>query len=239
MATPITSLTGSDTFQTWFNTTNSIISRINGITANDIAGSTGIGITLSSTGIATISNTGVVSFNGSTGSINFNAYVSSLNGATGVLTGVTGVAAGTGISITGTTRPTITNTGVISINGSGGSISNVAKLDIAQTFSGIQEFSAGITGVLSYTASVPTIASATTISITTPIAFISGSVTIQTINAPSSMSAISGQITLIPSAGAGWSTNTSGNIALGTTAVVNKALIMTWNSTTAKWYPSY
>ena len=35
------------------------------------------------------------------------------------------------------------------------------------------------------------------------------------------------------------STNTSGNIALATTAVVNKALILTWDSGTAKWYPSY
>jgi hypothetical protein len=148
MATPITSLTGNDTFQTWFNTTNSIISRINGVTANNIAGSTGIGVTLSSAGIVTISNTGVVSFNGSTGSITFNAYVSSLNGATGALTGVTGVAAGTGISITGTTRPTITNTGVLTVNGSGGAISNVAKMDTAQTFTALQSFSAGITGAL-------------------------------------------------------------------------------------------
>jgi len=29
---PITSLTSSDTFQTWFNTTNTIISTVNGIT---------------------------------------------------------------------------------------------------------------------------------------------------------------------------------------------------------------
>jgi hypothetical protein len=36
-----------------------------------------------------------------------------------------------------------------------------------------------------------------------------------------------------------WVSNTAGNIALGTTAVVNKALTMTYDSGTTKWYPSY
>lgn len=34
-------------------------------------------------------------------------------------------------------------------------------------------------------------------------------------------------------------TNTSGNIVLATTAVVNKAMILTWDSGTGKFYPSY
>jgi hypothetical protein len=46
-----------------------------------------------------------------------------------------------------------------------------------------------------------------------------------------------GQITLIPTGA--WTTSTSGNIALASTAVVNKALIMTYDHNTAKWYPSY
>lgn len=73
-------------------------------------------------------------------------------------------------------------------------------------------------------------------------------VTIQTTNVPSIIGAGGspavpatggggGQITLIPTGG--WSTTTAGNIALATTAVVNKALILTWDTTTAKWYPSY
>ena len=46
-----------------------------------------------------------------------------------------------------------------------------------------------------------------------------------------------GQITLIPTGL--WSTGTSGNIAIATTGVVSKALILSYDATTAKWYPSY
>ena len=48
----------------------------------------------------------------------------------------------------------------------------------------------------------------------------------------------SGQITLIPTTGL-WTTTTAGNIALATTAIVNRALILTWDSNSSKWYPSY
>ena len=51
------------------------------------------------------------------------------------------------------------------------------------------------------------------------------------------VSAAGGQITLIPTGL--WATNTAGNIALATTAVVNRALTLTYDSGTAKWYPSY
>jgi hypothetical protein len=46
-----------------------------------------------------------------------------------------------------------------------------------------------------------------------------------------------GQLTLIPTGL--WTTGTSGNIALATTAVVSRALIMTYDHNTTKWYPSY
>ena len=46
-----------------------------------------------------------------------------------------------------------------------------------------------------------------------------------------------GSIILIPTGL--WATNTSGNIQLATTAVVSKALTMTWDSGTGKFYPSY
>jgi hypothetical protein len=36
-----------------------------------------------------------------------------------------------------------------------------------------------------------------------------------------------------------WATTTAGNIAIVSTAVVSKALIMTYVANTAKWYPSY
>jgi len=92
-------------------------------------------------------------------------------------------------------------------------------------------------GLKATQAAAPTIASAGTIAPTTQIAFVSGTTTISTITAPAPISAGGGQITLIPTGL--WSTNTAGNIALATTGVVSKALIMTYDTTTAKWYPSY
>ncbi len=76
-----------------------------------------------------------------------------------------------------------------------------------------------------------TVASASTITANDPVTNVSGTTTISTIN-----SALA-QITLIPTGL--WVTNTGGNIALGSTAVVNKALTLSYNSTTSKWYPSY
>ena len=46
-----------------------------------------------------------------------------------------------------------------------------------------------------------------------------------------------GQITLIPTGV--FTTTNAGNIAIASTAVVGKALTMTYDSTTTKWYPSY
>jgi hypothetical protein len=92
-------------------------------------------------------------------------------------------------------------------------------------------------GLLASTAAAPTIASAGTIAPTTRIVFISGTTAIATITPPSPISAGGGQITLIPTGI--FTTTTAGNIALASTAVVGKALIMTYDSGTAKWYPSY
>lgn len=92
-------------------------------------------------------------------------------------------------------------------------------------------------GVVSTGGAAPTIASAATIAPTKPITFISGTTQINTITAPTGIATSGGQITLIPTGL--FTTGTSGNIALATTAVVSKALIMTYDSTTTKWYPSY
>ena len=81
-----------------------------------------------------------------------------------------------------------------------------------------------------------TLASATTIQPVAPISFVSGTTAIATIIVPTEMVG-GGQITLIPTGL--WTTTTAGNIALATTAVVSKAIIMTYDATTAKWYPSY
>lgn len=92
-------------------------------------------------------------------------------------------------------------------------------------------------GLIATDAAAPTIASAGTIAPTVGITFISGVTTISTITPPSPISAGGGQITLIPTGI--FATNTAGNIALVSTAVVSKALIMTYDTTTGKWYPSY
>jgi hypothetical protein len=87
------------------------------------------------------------------------------------------------------------------------------------------------------TAAAPTIASATTIAPTTSIVFVSGTTAVVNITAPSPISAGGGQITIIPTGI--FTTTTAGNIALASTTVVGKALIMTYDATTSKWYPSY
>ena len=92
-------------------------------------------------------------------------------------------------------------------------------------------------GLIATTAAAPTIASATTIAPTEPITFISGTTAIVTITAPSPISSGGGKITLIPTGV--FTTTNAGNIAIATTAVVGKALTMTYDSTTTKWYPSY
>jgi hypothetical protein len=83
----------------------------------------------------------------------------------------------------------------------------------------------------------PTIASSATIAPIANITFVSGTTTINTITAPVPLSTSGGQLTLIPTGL--FLTSVTGNIALASTAVVGKALIMTYDSTTAKWYPSY
>jgi hypothetical protein len=92
-------------------------------------------------------------------------------------------------------------------------------------------------GLTSQRSSAPTVASATTIAPTTQIAFVSGTTAIATITAPTPISIGGGQITLIPTAI--FTTTTAGNIALASTAVVSKALIMHYDAAAAKWYPSY
>ena len=83
------------------------------------------------------------------------------------------------------------------------------------------------------------IASAATIAPTKSITHITGTTAISTITAPTGFTGTNrgGCLTLIPDGL--WSTNTSDNIALATTAVVNKALTMCYDAGTTKWYPSY
>jgi hypothetical protein len=86
-------------------------------------------------------------------------------------------------------------------------------------------------------AAATTIASAATIAPTKSITFISGTAAVVTITAIAPFTTGGGTITLIPTGAFTWTT--AGNIAVAGTAVVNRALTMTYDSTTTKWYPSY
>jgi hypothetical protein len=86
-------------------------------------------------------------------------------------------------------------------------------------------------------AAATTLASATTIAPTKAITFVSGTTAVVTITVPSNFTGAGGFITLIPTGIFTWTT--AGNIALAGTAVVSRALTMTYDSGTAKWYPSY
>lgn len=73
-----------------------------------------------------------------------NNFVSSFNGATGAVQGVSSAVAGTGISVSGATGAvTITNIGVQSFNGNTGAVTG-ASLG-ANTFTGLQTLNAGLT----------------------------------------------------------------------------------------------
>lgn len=86
-------------------------------------------------------------------------------------------------------------------------------------------------------AAAPTIASATTIAPVKPVSFVSGTTDVVNLTVPAAFASKGGSVTLIPTGA--WSTTNAGNIAIATTAVVSKALTMTYDSGTAKWYPSY
>lgn len=82
-----------------------------------------------------------------------------------------------------------------------------------------------------------TIASASSITPVKEITFISGTAAIATINTQAPITGANGTIIFIPTGAFTWTT--AGNIAIAGTAVVGKALHMTYTNGTGKWYPSY
>ena len=92
-----------------------------------------------------------------------------------------------------------------------------------------------------YSATVETVASGDSIAPVQGIVHITGTTTVNTITAPAgcTTSGYGCVITLIPDNAAGFSTGITGNIAVATVATQNKAVIMTYDPATTKWYPSY
>ena len=77
------------------------------------------------------------------------------------------------------------------------------------------------------------VTAASTITPTGTVFHMTGATTVNTINLP--YTGFKGSITIIPDSA--FTTGTSGNIALASTGVIGKSLIMTYDGT--KWYPSY
>jgi hypothetical protein len=81
------------------------------------------------------------------------------------------------------------------------------------------------------------IAAAATIAPSTYFTEITGTTQVSTITPP--YTGFAGTICLVFTDASPGATLTSGNIALATTVVRYKALFMTYNPITSKWYPSY
>jgi len=163
----------------------------------------------------------------------------------GALTNCTGLPVATGISGLGTgvatflATPSSANlrTALTDETGTGSAVFATTPTLVTPVIGAATGTSLVLSSFNAVSAAAPTVASATTIAPTTPIAFVSGTTAVVTITAPSPISAGGGTITLIPTGVFTWTT--AGNIALAGTAVVSKALTMTYDVTTTKWYPSY
>ena len=161
--------------------------------------------------------------------ISESSFTSATTMSTGIVfnTGSAGAALSAFNTGYGTERMRITSTGGVNIGAS--TDPGLGNLKIVGAI---------IVGAVTATsAAAPTIASATTIAPTKAITFISGVTPIVTITPPSPISLGGGTITLIPTGI--FTTTIAGNIALASTAEVGRALNMTYDVTTTKWYPSY
>ena len=106
------------------------------VTGDTVVGGTAITATRSGNSV-TIDNNGVRSFNGSTGAVTFAVPVASAS--------ATGVASfGNQFVVSAAGAVSLTSNYVASVNGSTGAITNVARTNVAQTFSELQTFSSGI-----------------------------------------------------------------------------------------------
>ena len=165
--------------------------------------------------------------------------------ASGTLTNCTGLPIATGVSglATGITTflatPSSTNlrTALTDETGTGSAVFATTPTLVTPVIGAATGTSLSLSSFSAVSAAAPTIASATTIAPTTPIAFVSGTTAVVNITAAAPISTGGGTITLIPTGAFTWTA--AGNIAVLGTAVVNRALTMTYDVTTTKWYPSY
>lgn len=107
---------------------------------------------------------------------------------------------------------------------------SITQAQAPETFLGFQSPGTQVKGI---TGAV--IASATTIAPTNYIHHVSGTTAVVNITVP--YTGFAGTIVLIPDGA--FTTTNAGNIAIASTAVVSKALYMTYDLVQGKWYPSY
>jgi hypothetical protein len=84
---------------------------------------------------------------------------------------------------------------------------------------------------------VPVIASAATIAPTNDVTRVTGTVPIATITPPNAY--FNGPLALYSTDASPFTTVTTGNIALASTAVQFKLMFLVFDPSTSKWYPSY
>jgi hypothetical protein len=165
--------------------------------------------------------------------------------ASGVLANCTGLPIATGVSNLGTgvatflTTPSSANllAALTDETGTGANVFANTPTLVTPVIGAATGTSLALSSFSAVSAAAPTIASATTIAPTTPIVFISGTTAVVNITAAAPISTGGGTITLIPTGAFTWTA--AGNIAVLGTAVVSRALTMTYDVTTTKWYPSY
>ena len=86
---------------------------------------------------------------------------------------------------------------------------------------------------------VQALTAAQAITPTQSISYLQGTTPIQFITVPSNFASTGGQITLLPQSSFSTYQGSGNNLQVTTTIVAGKALIMTYNPLTSKWYPSY
>lgn len=151
--------------------------------------------------------------------------------------------AGDYVQISSTTAGDCHDTGSLSYPTSGQVIGRVLSTNAAAGTYNMDLFPAEMRPPTSATTNAYTVgaalASAATVAPTSPIQHVTGTTQITTITAPVNFTAsgMGGCVVLIPDGA--WTTGTTGNIALASTATVSRALTMCYDSGTSKWYPSY